>query len=73
MSAPETRLLSDATASEIEAGTVRALSRRDELSEIARELALSALALLRDREARCELMAVSRASEYPQVEKGQPR
>ena len=60
MSAPETRLLSEATVAEIEETTTRALSMRHELSDIACTFALAASALLRDREARCELMALSR-------------
>lgn len=60
MSAPTTRLLSDARAAEIEAMTTRALSRQGELSDIASEFALAAYALLKDREARCELLALAR-------------
>lgn len=61
MSAPEMRLLSDAAAAEIEATATLALARREELSGIACEFAAAALALVRDREARCELMVQRRS------------
>jgi len=57
MSHPMTHLLSDDRAAQLEEQTRLALSEPDGLSPIAREFALAALALLKDRQARCELAA----------------
>jgi hypothetical protein len=62
MSAPTTRLLTDAMAAEINALAATAILRPHEFSETARELALATNALLQDSEACCELMAPHRTT-----------
>jgi hypothetical protein len=57
MSHPLTNLLSDDRAAQLEEQTRLALSDPNGLSPITQEFALATLALLKDRQARCELAA----------------